>query len=255
MFNELNNNFTNNTNNTNNTNTEFSANSIPDSKTIHDHINNLINGKIGSLAKELAEETSKDLDIDLENQDINSVNDVFQKLFKNPGKLMNLVNNIGSKLDQKIKDGSIKESELLEEANSLMKNMGSMPGMGNFEDILKSMGKNVPKGGKFNNNAFQHMMDQNIKISKMKERMRKKAETNKTKTNESNYEKNYSENPNDLNSLNSNLESLMKQMNELQNNNNNSFIEDIIKKQQNKNNNQTNTQNPKKRNNKKKNKN
>ena len=49
MFNELNNNFTNNTNNTNNTNTNFQTNSIPDSKTIHDHINNLINGKIGSL--------------------------------------------------------------------------------------------------------------------------------------------------------------------------------------------------------------
>ena len=74
--------------------------------------------KLVHQAKELAEETSKDLDIDLENQDINSVNDVFQKLFKNP-ETINLVNNIGSKLDQKIKDGSIKESELLEEANSL----------------------------------------------------------------------------------------------------------------------------------------
>ena len=106
---------------------------------------------------------------------------------------MNLVNNIGSKLDEKIKDGSIKESELLEEASSLMKNMGSMPGMGNFEDILKSMGKNIPKGagGKFNNNAFQHMMDQNIKKFEMKD-LRKKAEQNKN--NGTNYSANYSEN-------------------------------------------------------------
>ena len=40
-----------------------------------DHINNLINGKIGALAKELAEETTKDLNLDAEN--ITDVNDIF----------------------------------------------------------------------------------------------------------------------------------------------------------------------------------
>ena len=77
------------------------------------------------MAKELAEETSKDLDMDMEN--VTDVNDVFTKLFKNPAKLMNLVNNIGSKIDKKMKDGSIKESELLEEANSMLKNMKNIP--------------------------------------------------------------------------------------------------------------------------------
>ena len=49
--------------------------------------------------------------------------------------------------------------------------------------LLKLFDLFLRKGGKFNNNAFQNMMDQNIKISKMKERMRKKAEQNKNNNN------------------------------------------------------------------------
>ena len=40
---------------------------------------------------------------------------------------------------KKMKDGSIKESELLEEANTIFKNMKSMPGMDNFDSLFKSM--------------------------------------------------------------------------------------------------------------------
>ena len=227
---------------------------LPDTDSIFSHINGLINGKIGSLAKELAEETTKDLDIDMEN--VTDVNDVFKKLFKNPGNLMNLVNNISSKLDNKMKDGSIKESELLEEATSIFKNMKDMPGMDNMEQLFKSMNMDqfMPKGGKFNNNAFQHMMDQNVKMSKMKERMRKKQEA-KTQTQPS-YSSNYSEsketnsqsnsnsnsnsnsrsnfNPDtkNLNELNNNLASLMEQMQNMSGSgSNNSFINDILKKQ------------------------
>ena len=221
--------------------------SMPNIEGIHDHINKLINGKIGALAKELAEETSKDLDLDLDGENVKDVNDVFKKLFKNPGKLMNLVNNISSKIDSKMKDGSIKESELLEEASSLFKNMKSMPGMDNFDSLFKSMNLDqfMPKGGKFNNNAFQHMMDQNVKMSKMKERMRKKAEAKNGGKQE--YSQNYQEsgsqqqnsvpnmisNPNNLNDLNANLAGLMEQMKNLQsqNDNNTSFINDLLKKQ------------------------
>ena len=95
-------------------------NNLPDTDTIHDHINKLIDGKLGNLAKELAEETTKDLDIDLEN--VSDVNDVFKNLFKNPGKLMGIVNKISGKLDEKMKDGSLKESEILEEASEIFKN-------------------------------------------------------------------------------------------------------------------------------------
>lgn len=215
---------------------------LPDTDSIFSHINGLINGKIGSLAKELAEETTKDLDIDMEN--VTDVNDVFKKLFKNPGNLMNLVNNISSKLDNKMKDGSIKESELLEEASSIFKNMKNMPGMDNMEQLFKSMNMDqfMPKGGKFNNNAFQHMMDQNIKMSKMKERMRKKQEaktqpsysTNYSESKETNSQSNFNPDTKNLNELNNNLASLMEQMQNMSANgfgSNTSFINDILKKQ------------------------
>ena len=201
---------------------------LPDSDTIHDHINKLINGKLGNLAKELAEETTKDLDIDLENVD--NVNDVFKNLFKNPGKLMGIVNKISGKLDEKMKDGSLKESEILEEASEIFKNMQTMPGMGNFKDIFKSMNLDgfMPKGGKFNNNAFQNMMDQNIRMSKTKERMRKKAQQNNSK--ETNYSQNYpsgqTKEVENLDSINNNLASLMEQMKSQS-----EFIDEILKKQ------------------------
>lgn len=221
---------------------------LPDTDSIFSHINGLINGKIGSLAKELAEETTKDLDIDMEN--VTDVNDVFKKLFKNPGNLMNLVNNISSKLDNKMKDGSIKESELLEEASSIFKNMKNMPGMDNMEQLFKSMNMDqfMPKGGKFNNNAFQHMMDQNVKMSKMKERMRKKQEaktqpsysanyseskeTNSQSNSNSNSNSNFNPDTKNLNELNNNLASLMEQMQNMSGSGSStSFINDILKKQ------------------------
>lgn len=202
-------------------------NNLPSTDTIHDHINKLINGKLGNLAKELAEETTKDLDIDLEN--VTDVNDLFKNLFKNPGKLMGIVNKISGKLDEKMKDGSLKESEILEEASDIFKNMQNMPGMGNFKDIFKSMNLEqfMPKGGKFNNNAFQNMMDQNIKMSKTKERMRKKAEQNKVKE-DSRSQTNSSSNKKEenLDTINNNLASLMEQMKTQ-----NGFIDEILKNQ------------------------
>ena len=52
---------------------------------------------------------------------------LFKELFKNPGKLMKIVKKVGSKLDEKLKSGEIKESELLKEASDLMKKMGNTP--------------------------------------------------------------------------------------------------------------------------------
>jgi hypothetical protein len=242
MFNEM----FNNTSETNESsaNNDSSANNndyaIPDKEELFSHINKLINGKIGSLAKEIAEETTKDMDLDAEN--ITDVNDVLKGFMKNPTKLLGLISKISNKINSKMKDGSLKESELLEEATSVFKNMKNMPGMENFNDIFKSMNLDqfMPKGGKINPSAFQNMMEQNVKMSKMKERMRKKAETksetnsetNKTNTSyRENYDSNKSKIPSSsdnikLDDLTSNLSSLMEEMK-----NNTSFIDDIIKKQ------------------------
>ena len=111
---------------------------LPNPEDIQDHINGLLDGKLGNLAKEIAAETAEDLNIDMENA--TSVNDVFKNLFKNPGKLMNLVKNVGGKLDDKIKSGDIKESELMAEASELLSKMKDMPGMGDIQSMLKKNG-------------------------------------------------------------------------------------------------------------------
>ena len=210
---------------------------IPDKEELFSHINKLINGKIGSLAKEIAEETTKDMDLDTDN--ISDVNDVLKGFMKNPTKLLGLISKISNKINSKMKDGSLKESELLEEATNIFKNMKDMPGMGNFNDIIKSMNLDqfMPKGGKINPSAFQNMMEQNVKMSKMKERMKKKAES-KGETNKTNvsYRENYDSNKSGTNTsseniklddLTANLSSLMAEME-----NSTSFIDNIIKKQQ-----------------------
>jgi hypothetical protein len=118
---------------------------LPNSEQVHDHISGLLDGKLGKLAKEIAEETAAELNFDAEGA--TSVNDVFQSLFKNPGKLMNLVKNVGGKLDDKIKSGEIKESEIMEEASGLLGKMKDVPGMGDIQSMMKKMGMGMGMGG------------------------------------------------------------------------------------------------------------
>ena len=146
---------------------------LPRPEQIQDHINGLLDGKLGNLAKEIAEETAQELNFDTENAQ--SVNDVFQQLFKNPGKLMNLVKNVGGKLDSKIKSGEIKESEIMKEASDLLSKMKDMPGMGDIQSMMRQMGLNLGKGQKVNLGAIQGKLNQDIKLAQMKERIRQKT--------------------------------------------------------------------------------
>ena len=124
---------------------KFNMENMPSADDIHGHINGMLGGKLGDLAREIAEETAENLNIDMEN--ITDVKDVFQKLFKNPGKLMNLVKNVGDKLDSRIKSGEISESELMSEASDIMNKMKNMPGMDNIQEMLGKMGMGGQAGG------------------------------------------------------------------------------------------------------------
>lgn len=154
--------------------------SLPNPDDLHKHINSMIGGKLGKLAQEIAEETADELDIDLEN--VTNVNDVFKNLFKNPGKLMSMVKGIGSKLENKIKSGEISETELMKEATTMMGEMHKMPGMNNIKSMLQQFGLPTGKNSKFNMNAFQSHMNQNIKHSQQRERMLKKLEEKRNQT-------------------------------------------------------------------------
>ena len=145
---------------------------VPNADDIHSHISGMLDGKLGRLAKEIAEETAMDLDVD----DETDIKGVFNKLIKNPTKLMGLVKNVGNKLEGKIKSGDLKESELIAEATDIMNKMKNMPGMENIQSMLGKMGLG---GGKVNMGAMNAQMDRNMKAAKTKERIQAKAAMNR----------------------------------------------------------------------------
>ena len=153
-----------------------SSQNMPDPEELHEHVNGMLNGKLGKLAKDIAEETAKDFNIDM--ADGGSVDSVFKNLFNQPTKLMSLVKNVGSKLDERMKSGDIKESELLQEASEMMEKMKSMPGMGNLQQMFGKMGMGGmgAAGGKMDMNAMRNNISKNMKVAKQRERMKEKLD-------------------------------------------------------------------------------
>lgn len=105
----------------------------------------LNNGLIGNLAKELAQ------DINLEDMDIGidesgDVNDIFSKIMSgdNPMKFMNLIQNVGQKIQTKLSDGNIDQSKLVEEAQNMMGMLGNNNPV--FDSLLKNAKKEMEKG-------------------------------------------------------------------------------------------------------------
>jgi hypothetical protein len=98
----------------------------------------LLNGKLGNLAKEMAQDTFKDLEIDAENP-----LKMWDTLFKDSSQLNNLIKNIGEKLNNKMETGEVNEQDLLKESVNLFSQMKNIPGLNNFTDILNNMG-NIP---------------------------------------------------------------------------------------------------------------
>lgn len=143
---------------------------LPTAESLNDHISGMLNGKLGRLAQEIAEETARDMNID---ENVTTMEDVFNKLFKNPTKLMGLVKNVGDKLDKKMKSGEIKESELISEAQEMVEKMKNMPGMKNMETMLKKMGMDMGNM-KMNSNAMKSHLNKNFQQAKTKERMLEK---------------------------------------------------------------------------------
>ena len=145
---------------------------LPNPEDLHEHVSKMMEGKLGKLAREIAEETAADLNIDMENAE--SMNDVFKRLFKNPTKLMSLVKNVGSKLDEKLKKGDINETELLKEAGEMMQHMKNMPGM---KEMMSKMGMGGG-GGKMNMGAMQANLERSMKSATQKDRLRAKLAAN-----------------------------------------------------------------------------
>ena len=166
------------------------ASGIPNVEELHGHIKYLFDGKIGTLAKELAEDISKDFSGILGedgNNDIKSTQDVLKKLMKDPSKISGLIKTVSDKLNQKISSGEITHEELMKEATDLLGKMKSMGGVDQFKDIFKNLSKmggmegmpgmpKIPKGAKIDVNALNRMTKVQSDREKMRNRiLQKKA--------------------------------------------------------------------------------
>ena len=150
---------------------------LPDPEELHQHISGLLGGKLGRLAAKITEETMHEFE---DISGVESVEDIFNVLFKNPGRLIKMIKRIGGNLDEKLKSGEIKESELLKEASELMEKLHKMPGIKNMQQMLGQMGMSLPKGGKVNMGAFKGQIKKNIRSAKMKERLQAKLQKRQT---------------------------------------------------------------------------
>jgi hypothetical protein len=136
---------------------ETTGKDMPD---LHSHLDGLMNGKLGALAKEIAHETVGDSE------------ETFQDMMKDPSKLFGLMHTVGDTIERKIKSGDVKESELIAEAAEMLEKMKDMPGMKQFETMFKQFGK-------MDTSAMQNKMNQNMKKAKNRERLQSKLAARK----------------------------------------------------------------------------
>ena len=174
-----------------NSGSDSSAPEFLNPENMQEHISSLLDGKLGKLATEIAEETAEELDLDM--NDAENSQEAIKKLVSNPNKLMKLVKKVGGKLESKIKSGDIKESELMAEASQIMKKMKGMPGMNNMEKMFRNMGGmpgmsggGMPdlsalsalagKGAKINTGAYNNMVRKQEAIDKSRKKAQEVAQ-------------------------------------------------------------------------------
>lgn len=169
----------------------------PDIKKVFEHLKELFDGKIGSLAKEMAEEISGDF-MDFMDEDMRNTTDptqVIQKLMKNPKKMMDLMKKVSTKLDTKLQSGEISKEELMKEASDIFSKMKETGGMDQFKDMFEKMKRGMGGAGK-NVRMDTSKMNTMMKQNDLREKMKKKLEQRKMDT--MNYSlENAEKNPNE----------------------------------------------------------
>jgi hypothetical protein len=140
-----------------------------------DTINNDIdNTSIGKIAQELANEINlEDFGLDLDNQNNTNPSDLFSNLFSGKNNnLMELITNVGNKIQSKLESGDINEEVLMKEAQDMMKNnplFGNNPLFSN-PDLMKQMEKGNVK------------VDQNkVKKQRLRDKLKNKLKLKKNK--------------------------------------------------------------------------
>lgn len=159
----------------------FNMNGMPNMENMQEHLHTLFNGKIGSLAKEMAEEISGDFtDLLGDNAENASPQDVMKKLMKNPTKIMGLMKSVTGKLDAKMKSGEISREEIMKEAGDLLGKMKESTGGAEMSEMFAKMAKSMGGMGK-NMRMDTNAIDRMVKSSKLKEDMFKRQDNKKVK--------------------------------------------------------------------------
>jgi hypothetical protein len=157
------------------TDENFDISSIPNADKINSTFDNLFDTKIGNIAQEIAEETSKKMNID-------PSGNLMENMFKDPTALMSLVKTVGDSLDKKMKAGDINQEELLKESSSLLGNLNmnndiqklfSSLGMGDLASMASNAASLSKGAGAAGGEAPQKNKKQKYDTNKMKQKLNK----------------------------------------------------------------------------------
>jgi len=138
----------------------------------------LSNGLIGNLAKELAG------DIDLDSMNLNmddgnsNIGDIFGKLMSgdNPMKFMNLIQDVGKKIQTKLADGNVNQGDLLNEAQNMMGMLGNNNPL--FDTLLNTAKKEMANANPTNKTNTNNTSSYD---NPTKDRLKKKLEARQKK--------------------------------------------------------------------------
>jgi hypothetical protein len=131
-------------------NTTNSTN-IPNPEDLHSHLKGIFDGKIGSIAKEMAEEIAHDLEglLGDDFKDVKSTQDVLKRLMKDPSRLTAIIKTVGDKLNAKMQSGEVNQEELLQEAQNIFGKMKGFDGLMNdkrLKELMKMFAKMATGG-------------------------------------------------------------------------------------------------------------
>ena len=132
----------------------------------------LSNGLIGNLAKELASDINlDDMNLNMDDENAN-IGDIFGKLMSgdNPMKFMNLIQDVGKKIQTKLTSGNVNQGDLLNEAQNMMGMLGNNNPL--FDTLLNTAKKEMADANPPNSPSYDNPT---------RERLKKKLEARKNK--------------------------------------------------------------------------
>jgi hypothetical protein len=151
---------------------------IPNPDVLHEHLRKLFDGKIGKLAKEIAEELSENMQDLLKDEmgDIKTPEEMIKHIMKNPKKMMDLIKVISTKLTTKMQRGDISQDEMMSEARDFISQMKM--GGGEMNEFMKNIMKNMGKNVKLDTNALSRMEKQLSTKERLRKNLEKKRQEN-----------------------------------------------------------------------------